>query len=142
MDGDSNNETNFPDKSLLTNTQVSKLCKAFPNGPPTNIKSSTTQLFKIVQSGGFFGSLLGPLLKSGFPLIGKVLKLLAKSVSIPLGLTAAAVATDAAIHDNILRLGMATLIISNEVMNDTMKIVESLEESGLLIKCVSKTIKK
>ena len=69
-----------------------------------------------------------------------VLKLLAKSVFIPLGLTVAASATDAAIHKKMFESGITT-IISNEEMNDIMKIVKSLEESGLLIKGVSETIK-
>ena len=74
------------------------------------------------------------------PLIKNVLKLLAKSVLIPLGLIAAA-ATDAATYKNIFWSGMTTLTILNEEMNDIMKIVKSLEESGVLIKSVSKKIK-
>ena len=74
------------------------------------------------------------------PLIKNVLKLLAKSVLIPLGLIAAA-ATDAATYMNIFWSGMTTLTISNEEMNGIMKIVKSLEESGVLIKSVSKKIK-
>ena len=105
------------------------------------MKLSKTQLYKIGQSGGFLGRLLGPLLKTGLPLIGNVLKPLAKSVLIPLGLTAAASATDAAIHKKMFGSGNTTLIISNEEMNDIMKIVKSLEESGLFIKAVSETIK-
>ena len=69
------------------------------------------------------------------------LKPLAKSVSIPLGLTAAASATDAALHKKMLGSGTTRLITSNEEMNDIMKIVKSLGESGLLIKGVSKTVK-
>ena len=87
---DSNDENNFTHKLLLTNTQVSKLCKAFANGSSANIKLSKTQLHKIGQLGGFFGKLLGP---TGFPLIKNAFKPLAKSVSTPLGLTAAASAT-------------------------------------------------
>ena len=64
---------------------------------------------------------------------------LAKSVLIPLGVRAAA--TDAAIHKKFFGSGVTTLIISNEEINDIMKIIKSLEESGLLIKDVSKTIK-
>ena len=75
------------------------------------------------------------------PLIGNVLKPLAKSVLIPLGLTAAASATDVAIHKKMFGCGTTTLIISNEKMNDIMKIIKSLEESGLLIKGVSQLIK-
>ena len=74
------------------------------------------------------------------PLIGNVLKPLAKSVLISLGLTAAASAIDAAIHKKMFGSRTTTLIISNEEMNDIMKIVKSLEESDLLIKSVSKTI--
>ena len=87
------------------------------------------------------GRLLGPLLKTGLVLTGNVIKSLAKSVLIPLGLTATASATDAAIHAAMFGSGITALIISNEVMNDIMKIVKSLEEYGLLIKGVSKTIK-
>ena len=83
---------------LLTNTQLLKLCKAFTNNSSANIKLSKTQLHKIGQSGGFLGRPLESLLKTGLPLIQNVLKPLAKSVLIPLGLTAAASATDAAIH--------------------------------------------
>ena len=71
------------------------------------------------------------------PLIGNVLKPLAKSILIPLGLTTAASATDAVIHKKLSGFGTTTLIISNEEMNDIMKIVKSLEEYGLLIKGVS-----
>ena len=98
MIGDSNDEINFPHQLLLTNTQVSNLCKAFANNLPANIKLSKIQLSKMIQSGGFLSRLLGPLLKTGLPLISNVIKPLAKSVLIPLGLTAAASAADAGIH--------------------------------------------
>ena len=75
------------------------------------------------QSGELLGRILGPLLKTRLSLTGNVLKTLAKSVLIPLGLTAAASATDAAIHNKMFGSGMTTLIISNEEMNDIMKIV-------------------
>ena len=77
-------------------------------------------------------------------LIGNVFKPLAKSILITLGLTAAAAAaaaTDAAIYKKMFGSGTTTLIISNEEINDIMKIVKSLEDSGLLIKGVSHTIK-
>ena len=62
------------------------------------------------------------------PFIGKVLKQLAKSVLILLGLTAAALATNAAINQKMIGSGNATLIISNEKLNDIMKIVKSYED--------------
>ena len=74
------------------------------------------------------------------PLTGNVLKPLAKSVFIPLALLAAASATDAAILQKMFWLDVTTLITSNEEMHDIIKIVKSLEESGLLIKDVSETI--
>ena len=53
MVGNSNHETNFPHKLLLTNTKVSKICKAFANGSLANITFSKTQMFKITQLGAF-----------------------------------------------------------------------------------------
>ena len=137
-------QTNFPHKLLLTNRQVANLCKAFANHLSTDIKLSKTQLSKMIQSGGFLGRLLGPLLKTGLPLIKNVIKPLAKSVLIPLGLTAAASTADAGIHKKILGSGhnnTITLIISNDEIEDIIKIVKSLEDSGLLLKGVSETIR-
>ena len=106
---------------LLTNTQVSKLCKAFANSSSANI----IKLNCIIgQSGGPLGKLLEPLLKTGLPLIGNVLKPLAKSVLIPLGLTATAAATDAAIYKKMFGSGTRPLMLTKQA---TSKI--SSEES-------------
>ena len=78
--GDSNDENNFPHKLLLNNTQDLKFCKAFANNSSANIKISKTQLHKIGLSRGSLGRLLGPLLRNEMPLIGNILKPLAKSV--------------------------------------------------------------
>ena len=95
----------------------------------------------MIQSRGFLGRLLGPLLKTGLPLIKNVIKPLAKSVLIPLGLTAAALAADAGIHKKLLGSGnTTTLIISNDEIEDIIKIVKSLKDSGLLLKGVSETV--
>ena len=75
------------------------------------------------------------------PLIGNVLKPLAKSILISLGLTTAASTTDGAIHKKMFGSGFTTLIVSNNEIEDIMKLVKSLEDSALLIKCVSKTVK-
>ena len=77
------NETDFPHKSLLTNRQVSNTRQAFANHLSADIKLSKTQLSKMIQSGEFLGRLLGPLLKTGLPLISNVIKPLAKSFLIP-----------------------------------------------------------
>ena len=76
-----------------------------------NIKLWKTQLHKIEKAGGSSDKLLGPFLKTGLPLIGNVVKPLAKNFLIPLGLTAAASETDAAIYKNMIGSGFATLII-------------------------------
>ena len=69
MIGDSNDETNFPHKLLLTDRQVSNICKAFANHSSIDIKLSKSQLSKMVQLGGFLGKLLATLLKTGLSLI-------------------------------------------------------------------------
>ena len=144
MIGNSDDNTNFPHELLLTNRQVANLRKAFAKSTSTDIMLSKTQLSNIIQSGGFLGRPLGPLLRNGLPLIKIVIKLLARSVLVPLGLTAAASAADAGIHKKILGSGRnknnTTLIISNDEMDDILKIVKSLEGSGVLLKGVSETI--
>ena len=143
MIGNSDDNTNFLHELLFTNRQVANLRKAFAKNTSTDIKLSKTQLSKMIQSEGFLGRLLGPLLRKGLPLMKSVIKPLAKSVLVPLGLTAAASAADAGIHEKILGSGHnnnTTLIISNEEMDDILKIVKSLEDSGVLLKGVSETI--
>ena len=142
MIGNSDNNTNFPHELLLTNRQVANLRKTFAKSTSKDIMLSKTQLSKMIQSGGFLGRLSGPLLRIGLPLMKSVIKPLAKSVLVPLGLTAAASAADAGIHKKILGSGHnnTTLIISNGEMDDILKIVKSLEDSGVLLKGFSETI--
>ena len=87
---------------LLTTRQKAKVRNAFNNNTSTDLKLSKAQISKIIQSGGFLGRILGPLSKTGLPLIKNVIKPLAKSVLILLGLTAAASAADTEIHKKIL----------------------------------------
>ena len=135
------NGIDLPHELLLTTRQKTKLRNAFKNNMSTNLKLSKAQISKIIQSRGYLGRLLGPLLKTKLPIINIVIKPLAKSVSVSLGLTAAASAADAGIHKKILGSGTTISIISNEEMNDIMKIVEALEDSNILLKRVTKTIK-
>ena len=110
MAGNSNDETNFSHKLLLTNRQILSLRKAFANHTSVDIKLSKAQLTKM-QKGGFLKFFM-PLLKSELPLLKSVVKPLGM-----LGLTAAASATDAAINKKILGSGgHTTLIISNDDM--------------------------
>ena len=99
---------------------------------------SKAQISKINQSGEFLGKLLGPLLKTELPLIKNVIKPLVKSVLIPLGLTAAASAADAGIQKKkMLGTRTITLIISNEEINEIMKIVQALKDSNILLKGIT-----
>ena len=115
---------NLPHELLLATRQPTKLRNAIENNMSTDIKLSKA-----------------PLLETGLSLIKNVIKTLPKSVLIPLGLTAATSAADTRIQKKILGSGTTTLIISNEEMNDIMKIVQALEDSNILLKGVTKTIK-
>ena len=150
MIGNSDDEINSPNELFLTNKQVANLRKAFAKHTSTDIKLSKTQLSKMIQSGGFIGRLLDPLLKTGLPLMKSIIQPLmkninqplAESVLIPLGLTAAASAAGPRIHKKILgSVHNTILIISNDEMEDILKIVKFLEDSGLLLKGVGETIK-
>ena len=135
MIGNAEDETNFPHKLLLTNRKVANICKAFAKHTSNYIKLSKAQLTKM-QKGGLL-RFLAPLLKSGLPLLKSVIKPL-----VMLGLTAAASATEAAINKKILGSGNhSTLIISNDDMQYLLKIVKSLEDSGLLLDGIIKTVK-
>ena len=131
------NGNDLPHELLLTTRQKTKLRNAFNNNMSTDLKLSKAQISKIIQSGGFLGSLLsklaGPLLKVAIPL--------AKNVLAPLGTTAAASAIDAGIQKKIHGPITTTLIISNNEMRDIMKIVQALEDSNILVKGVTKIIK-
>ena len=102
-----------------------------------DLKLSKTQIKNMIQSGGFLGSLLskiaGPLMKVGMPLV--------KNVLAPLGLTAARSAIDGSTQKKFDASGTTKLIIANEDIDDIMKIIQVLEDPGILLKGVTKTIK-
>ena len=131
------NGNNLLHELLLTTRQKIKLRNALNNYMSTDLKLSKAQITKINQSGGLLGSLLSKL-------VGQLMKVaipLAKNVLTPLEITAAASAIDAGIQKKVHGSGTTTLIISNEEMNDIMKIVQALEDSNILLKGVTKTIK-
>ena len=127
----------LPHESLLTARQKTKLRHAFNNNMQTDLKLSNGQIFKTIQYEGFLGSLLG---KLAGPLM-KVADPLAKNVSAPLQITAAASAIDVRIQKKIQGSRTITWLISNKEMNDIIKIVQALEGSGILLKGVTETIK-
>ena len=128
------NSDNLPHELLLTTRQTTKLRNAIENNMSTDIKLSKAQISKIIQSGGFLSKRLGPLLKTRLPLLKSVIKL-------PGCLTAASSAINAGVQKTIYGSGTTTLVISNGEMNDIMKIVQALENSGISLKGVTKTIK-
>ena len=129
------NKDKLPHELLLTTRQSTKLRNAINNNLATDIKLSKAQIKNIIQSGGFLGKLLsklaGPLMKVAMPL--------AKNVLVPLGLTAPTSAIDGSIQKK-MHGSEVKLIIEQEDMNDIMKLIEALENSGILLKGVSKTI--
>ena len=130
------NKEDLPHELLLTTRQNTKLRNAISNNMATALKLSKSQIKKMVQSGGLLSKLLsklsGPLMKVAMPM--------AKNVLAPLGLTVAMSAIDGGMQKEIHGSGATKLIIENEDMNDIMKIIEALENSGVLLKGVSKTI--
>ena len=136
------NKNDTPHELLLTTRKNTKLRNAVNNNSANDKKLSKTQIKKIIQSGGYLGKLLS---KLAGPLM-KVALSLAKNVLAPLGLTAAMSAIDGSIQKKIHGSGATKcagvkLIIEQEDMNDIMKIIKALENSGILLKGVSKTIK-
>ena len=123
------NKDELPHELLLTTRQNTKLRNAINNNIVTDIKLSKAQIKNLIQSGGFLGKLLsklaGPLMKVAMPL--------AKNALAPLGLTAAVSAIDGSIQKKIHGLGVK-LIIEQEDMNDIIKIIEALENCGILLK--------
>ena len=123
LNGRKFNRNILPHELLLTTRQTTKLRNTIENNMSTDIKLSKAQISKIIQSGGFLGRLLGPLLKTGSPLIKNVINPFANSVLIKLGLTAAVSAGVGIQKKKILGSGTTTLTISNEEMSDILKIV-------------------
>ena len=133
------NGNNLPPELPLTIRQKTKLKNAFNNNISTDLKISRAQISKMIQSEGFLASLLSKL--AG--LLMKIAVPLTKNVLAPLEITTAASAIDAGIQKKkkMHGSGTTTLIISHEEMNDRMETVQALEDSNLLIKGVTKTIK-
>ena len=129
------NENSLPHELLLTTRQITKLRNAIANNMSTDIKLRKAQISKIIQSGGFLGKILGPLLKTGSPILKSVIKPLGL-----LGLTVVSSAINAGVHKKIYGSATTTLVTSNEEMN-IMKTVQALEDSNILLKGVTKTIK-
>ena len=128
----------LPHELLLTTSQKTKLRNAFNSSMSTDLQLSKPQISKIIQPGEFLGSLLsklaGPLMRVAVPL--------AKNVLAPLGIIEGTSAIDAGTQKKIHGSGTTTLIISNKEIHHTLKIAQAFEDSNILLKGVTKTIKK
>ena len=127
----------LPHELLLTTRLKTRLRNTFNNNMSTDLKVSRAEIFKIIQSAGFLGSLLsklaGPLMKVAVPL--------AKNILAPLGNTTGAPVIDAGIQKKIYGSGTTILIISNKNTNGIIKAVQVLEDSNILFKGVTEKIK-
>ena len=112
---------------FLTQTQINKLREKVENNMSTDIKLSKLQINRLIKEGGALGSILARFL----PKLIKPAISLGKNILAPLGLSAAMSATDAAIQKKF----------SNKDLNDMTKIVKALEDSDVLMKGVTKTLK-
>ena len=124
--------SDLPYELLLTTRQKTKLGNAFNSNMSTDLKLSKSQISRMIQYRGFLGSLLSeiarPLIKLAVPLANNILETSASAIYV-------------GIQKKIHGSRTITLIISNEEMNDTMKVVQALEDSDILLKGVTKTIK-
>ena len=124
---------NLPHELLLTTRQKTKLRNTFE----TDVKLSKAHIFKIIQFRGFLVSMLSKIAGA----LMKVAILLGKYILVSLGIAVIALAIDAWIQKKIHGSGTTTLVISNEEINDILKIAQALEDSDILLKRVTKTIK-
>ena len=130
------NGNDLPHELLLTTRQKTKLRNAFNNNISTDLKLSKAQIFKIIQSWGFLGSLLsklaGPLMKVAAPV--------AENILAALGITAAASAVDAGIPKNAWFKDNSFNNFKPKI-NDIIEIVQALEDSDIMLKQITKTVK-
>ena len=121
----------------MTQTQINKLREKVENNMSTDIKLSKAQINKLIKSGGVLGSILARFL----PKLIKPALSLGKSILAPLGLSAAISATDAAIQKKVHGYGTKAVRFSNKDLDDKTKILKALEDSDVLMKGITETLK-
>ena len=131
------NSDNLPHELFLTRRQITKLRNNIENNMSTDITLSKAQIKKIIMSGGALGSILGTLLPSLIKVPSPILKI----VALPLGLSGGMSGIDGAIQEKKIHGSGTTVIFSNEQINDMTKIVKALEDSDILLKRVTETLK-
>ena len=118
-------------------TQINKLREKVENNMSPDIKLSKGQINKLIKEGGALGSILSRFL----PKLIKPAISLGKNILAPLGLSAAMSATDAAIQKKVHGYGIKTVRFSNKDLDDMTKIVKALEDSDVLMKRITETLK-
>ena len=131
------NKADLPHELFLTKTQINKLREKIENNMSSDIKFSKAQINKLIKEGGALGSILARFL----PKLIKPTLSLGRNILAPLGLSAAMSATDAAIQKKMYGSGTKTVQFSNKDLDDMTKIVKALEDSDVLMKGITKTLK-
>ena len=133
----------MPHELILTTRQTTKITNAFANNTSPDIKPSKAQKSKIIQPGGSFGSWLANLGRKALTNVAiplardNLLGLISNLTSIAINKFNRKISEKEAV-----RTGKGfTLFISNEDKNDIIKIIKSLEDSGVLIDGVTETVK-
>ena len=131
------NKADLPHELFLTKTQINKLREKIESNMSSGIKFSKAQINKLIKEGGALGSILARFL----PKLIKPTLSLGRNILAPLGLSAAMSATDAAIQKKMYGSGTKTVQFSNKDLDDMTKIVKALEDSDVLMKGITKTLK-
>ena len=125
---------------MITDREVSNLCKAFSNNSSANEKLLKTQISKIKQSGGFLGKFLKPLMKICFPLMKSVLTHICKKFSRTIRINSSSISNICSFWKENFQIWNDNVVNSNEKTEYAMKVVKSLDDSDILIKGVTKAI--
>ena len=131
------NKADLLHELFLTQTQINKLREKVENNMSTDIKLSKIQINKLIKEGDALGLILARFL----PKLIKPAISLGKNILAPLGLNAAMSSTDAAIQKKMYASGTKTVKFSNKDLDDITKTVKALEDSDVLMKGVTKTLK-
>ena len=131
------NKADLLHELFLTKTQINKLREKVENNMPTDIKLSKAQINKLIKEVGSLGSILARFLPK---LIEPAIPL-GKNILAPLGLSAAMSTTDAAIQKKMYGSGTKAVKFFNKDLDDMTKIVKALEDSDVLMKGVTKTLR-
>ena len=131
------NKADLLHELFLTQTQINKLREKVENNMSNDVKLSRAQISNLIKEGGALGSIVARFL----PKLIKPAISLGKNILAPLGLSAAMSATGATIQKKVHGYGAKTVTFSNKDLDDMTKIVKALEDSDVLMKGITETLK-